>query len=158
MNLPIVIKRELEPIFFDLCKDELLKKCLHGQTQNENESLNAIIWKKAPKTIFVHRKVLEIAVCSAVIEFNGGYCGIVPALNALALVNGFFTNKFVLEADKQWVQSMEGKSSKKAKYRRKKLRSIRAGFLDKEKGNENSESYFSGHFRPHVLGFHIVEL
>ena len=38
MNLPIVIKRELEPIFFDLCKDELLKKCLHGQTQNENEA------------------------------------------------------------------------------------------------------------------------
>jgi len=68
------------------------------------------------------------------------------ALNALALVNGFFTNKFVLEADKQWVQSMEGKSSKKAKYRRKKLRSIRKGFLDKEKENEKSKSYLSGAF------------
>jgi len=83
VNLPIVIKRELEPIFFDLCKDELLKKCLHGQAQNENESLNAIIWKKAPKTIFVNRKVLEIAVCSAVMEFNDGYCGIVAVLNGL---------------------------------------------------------------------------
>ena len=146
VNLPIVIKIELEPRFFDLCKDELLKKCLHGQTQNENESLNAIIWKKAPKTIFVNRKVLEIAVCSAVMEFNDGYCGIVAALNTLELVRGFFTNKFVLEADKQWVQSMEGKSNKKAKYRRKKLRSIRKGFLDKEKENEKSQSYLSGTF------------
>ena len=34
VNLPIVIKRELEPICFDLCKDELLKKCLHGLTQS----------------------------------------------------------------------------------------------------------------------------
>ena len=102
--------------------------------------------EKGSKTIFVNRKVLEIAVCSAVIEFNDGYCGIVAALNAIALVNGFFTNKFVLEADKQQVQAMEGKSSKKAKYRRKKLRSSRKGFLGKEKENEKSESYLSGAF------------
>ena len=111
VSLPIAIKRELEPIIFDLCKDELLKKCLHGQIQNENESLNSIIWKKAPKTIFVNRRVLEIAVCSAVIEFNDGYCGIVAVLNALGLVSGSFTNKFVLEADMQRVQSMRVKSS-----------------------------------------------
>ena len=77
--------------------------------------------------------MLEIAVCSAVIEFNDGYCGIVAVLNALGLVNGSFTNKFVLEADKQKVQSIRVKSSEKAKYRRKKLRSIRKGFHEKEK-------------------------
>ena len=146
VNLPLAIKRELEPIFYDLCKDELLKKCLHGQTQNENESLNSVIWKKSPKTVFVSKKVLEIAVCSAVIEFNDGCCGIVKVLNDLGLSNGYFTNKFVLEADKQRVQSMRKKSSEKGKIRRKKLRSMRKGFLDKEKEHEKSESYLSGAF------------
>ena len=153
VSLPLVIKRELEPIFF-----ELLKKCLHGQTQNENESLNSIIWKKAPKTIFVNRRVLEIAVCSAVIEFNDGYCGIVAVLNALGLVNGSFTNKFVLEADKQRVQSMRVKSSEKAKCRRKKLRSIRKGSLIKKKSMRSQKVTWQGHFRPHLLGFLIIEL
>ena len=123
-----------------------MKKCLHGQTQNENESLNSVIWKKSPKTVFVSKKVLEIAVCSAVIEFNDGCCGIVKVLNDLGLSNGYFTNKFVLEADKQRVQSMRKKSSEKGKIRRKKLRSMRKGFLDKEKEHEKSESYLSGAF------------
>ena len=36
---------------------------------------------------FVNRKVLEIDVCSAVIEFDDGYCGIVAVFNALGFVN-----------------------------------------------------------------------
>ena len=146
VNLPLAIKRELEPIFQDLCKDDLLKKCLHGQTQNENESLNSIIWKKSPKTVFVSRKVLEVAVCSAIIEFNNGCCGIIKVMDGLGLSNGYYTNTFVLDADRQRVQAMRCKSSEKAKIRRKKLRSIRKGFLDKEKEHEKSESYLSGAF------------
>ena len=39
-----IIKSLLTPVFQDLSKDELLNKCLHGQTQNNNESLNNVIW------------------------------------------------------------------------------------------------------------------
>ena len=31
------------PIFTDLTSENLLSKCLHGQTQNNNESLNGLI-------------------------------------------------------------------------------------------------------------------
>ena len=41
--------KEVKPIYGDLTKSEELAKCLHGQTQNANESFNAMIWKRAPK-------------------------------------------------------------------------------------------------------------
>ena len=49
-----------KPIFQDLSKEELLSKCLHSQTQNTNEALNAIIWTWCPKNIFVGRRTLEM--------------------------------------------------------------------------------------------------
>ena len=78
LSLPLPIKALLQPIFMDLSKDDLLSKCLHGKTQNNNESINNVIWKKCPKTTYVSRKHLEIAVNSAVIEFNDGNVGIKP--------------------------------------------------------------------------------
>ena len=49
INIPKWIHDEIRPIFLDLSKDELLAKCLHGETQNNNESLNNMIWAKCPK-------------------------------------------------------------------------------------------------------------
>ena len=146
LNLPLAIKERLEPIFRDLSKDDLLKKCLHGQTQNENECLNSVIWKKCPKSVFVCRRVLEIAVCSAAIEYNDGCCGIIPIFAMLGLKNGRYTEEFSLQSDKQRILAMNRKSSEKAKKRRKKLRSIRKGFADQEKEHEGAEPYMSGAF------------
>ena len=53
INLPQNIHKIIEPIFMDLSKDEILKKCLHGKTQNPNEAFNNIIWSKCPKKHFV---------------------------------------------------------------------------------------------------------
>jgi len=47
--LPIVLKH-LKPLFADLSKDELLSKCLHGKTQNNNESFNGTVWNRLTKT------------------------------------------------------------------------------------------------------------
>ena len=44
---------EVKKTFTDLTDDELLKKCLHGTTQNRNESFNAMIWKRIPKVTYV---------------------------------------------------------------------------------------------------------
>ena len=41
----------MKPIFTDLSNDVLLQKCLHGTTQNNNEALHGLIWKKVPKDI-----------------------------------------------------------------------------------------------------------
>ena len=72
LNLPVCIKRLLEPIFRDPSTDELLAKCLHGQTQNANEAFNAVLWQKCPKGIFVGRETLQLATNSAAIAYNDG--------------------------------------------------------------------------------------
>lgn len=45
-SLPEAIMLAIKPISKDLTKDELLKRCLHGKTQNPNESFNSCIWKR----------------------------------------------------------------------------------------------------------------
>ena len=74
-DIPIVKRDLILPVFTDLSKPDLLKKCLHGKTQNNNECLNGVVWKRIPKYIFVGRKVLEIGICSAIINFNDGATG-----------------------------------------------------------------------------------
>ena len=49
------------------------KKCLDGKTQNNNKSINNLIWKSCPKDVYVGRTVLEIGTASAVINFNEGF-------------------------------------------------------------------------------------
>ena len=40
--------------------------------QNNNESINGVIWKRCPKDTFLGRNVIEMSVSSAVISFNSG--------------------------------------------------------------------------------------
>ena len=47
------IRNAIMPIFQELSKPELLEKCFHGKTQNFNEALNAFMWKRLPKHVFI---------------------------------------------------------------------------------------------------------
>ena len=90
LNIPKAIREHLQPIFSDLSSHNLLSKCLHGLTQNVDEALNNIIWKKCPKRSFVQRNILEIATYSALIEFNDGQLGICKVAEKLGLSSSFF--------------------------------------------------------------------
>jgi len=74
-GIPNVISEEIRPVFISLSDDDLLKRCLHGKTQNANESINGMIWKRCPKDVFVSKETIEMAVASAVIGFNEGAKG-----------------------------------------------------------------------------------
>lgn len=80
LSLPMAIKSELTETFRKLSSEELLSKCTHGKTQNNNESLNGVIWKKCPKSVYISRKLLELGVYSAIIEFNDGCSRLKPVL------------------------------------------------------------------------------
>lgn len=43
--LPEAVANEILPVFESLSDHELLRKCLHGGTQNQNEAINALICK-----------------------------------------------------------------------------------------------------------------
>jgi hypothetical protein len=65
-----VIVDLIEPIYADLAEPSLIAKCMHGGTQNPNEPLNNLIWERAPKEVWVSRKVVEEATYQALAHFN----------------------------------------------------------------------------------------
>ena len=66
---------DAKKVFLDLSKDDLLSRCLHGKTQNQNESFNAIIWNQTPKQRFVKFETFDMAIHDAVIHLNIGGLG-----------------------------------------------------------------------------------
>ena len=146
LNLPGAIKEHLQPIFSDLSSEDLLTKCLHGLTQNANEALNNVIWKKCPKRSFVERNILEIATFSALIEFNDGQLGICKVAEKLGLSSSFSMIAHSYTEDKIRIKESIRKSTEKVKKRRKKLRAVRKGFIDLENEQEKAPSYKPGSF------------
>ncbi|GFT97194.1 uncharacterized protein TNCV_3858491 [Trichonephila clavipes] len=71
-KLPVAVVKAIRPIFRDLSDPELLKKCLHGNTQNPNESINNVIWSRVPKKTFVHLETLSFGTYDAIVSFNKG--------------------------------------------------------------------------------------
>ena len=69
-RLPNIFLKELEPIFTRLTDKSLLSRCLMGLTQNQNESINAILWKHCPKTWFCGKRRIEIGIFNTIIKLN----------------------------------------------------------------------------------------
>lgn len=145
ITLPSAVAQLLKPIFQNLSSDELLEKCTHGRTQNENEALNGIIWQRCPKTVYVSRNILELATASAVISFNDGACGLLPVLTELGIEPGSKMSQASRNADAARIKNIQHKSSEKQKKRRRQLRGIKKGFIDREQELEG-ETYQSGAF------------
>ena len=74
-NLPVPVMDAIKPVFKDLTKTELLKKCLEGYTQNANESMNSVILRLFPKNRYhgLTVTVVQAAVSIAVSIFTSGH-------------------------------------------------------------------------------------
>ena len=140
-RLPNVFRAELEPIFKDLSADALLDRCLLGLTQNQNESINNVLWRFCPKITFIGRSKLELGVSQTVGKFNEGAafqaeildkCGFKPGSNAV---------KAMHLQDYQRTYAAAVKVSDKARITRQKLRSER-----KRKSEPGKTTYFPGAF------------
>ena len=92
-RLPSVFIDELKTLFDRLSDDILLKRCLAGHTQNQNESINGVLWSRCPKTKFCGSQKVKLAVCETICYFNTGAAskaslltsvGIEPGVNALS--------------------------------------------------------------------------
>lgn len=105
--IPSAIAEVIKPIFRSLAEPQLLQKCLHGLTQNPNESFNNIIWTRIPKNVFVGLKTLKCGVYDSVLSFNDGHhgricvfekLGLNPGKNMIEACRGF-DNKRIKEAN-----------------------------------------------------------
>ena len=117
---------------------------MHGGTQNNNEALNAVIWKKCPKAVFTSRKILEIGVNLAILSFNDGAIAYKELFELSNIRVGQFTLRAIRKRDNSRIKAMHLKSSVTGIQRRKKLRSIKKGYSDKETELENQPIYETG--------------
>ena len=145
VSIPKAIKETLLPIFKDLSDPQLLEKCLHGQAQNINDSLNGIFWQKCPKNLLASRQVLETGASSAVLQYNDEARAIINVMKRLSVESGtFFYQRAIGKNDKR-IKASTVKSSETGKKRRKQLRATAKDYIDQE-NEEERETYKSGTF------------
>lgn len=112
------VQEIIKPIYEDLSRDNLLHRCLGAETQNNNESLNSLIWTFAPKTLHSGPKVIEIATFLAEIIFNDGFEGVLKVMETLGLKIGLNANNYAYHCDNDRLHCSERRSSKSAKQSR----------------------------------------
>jgi len=86
--LPQDVLDAIKPIYTDLSRDDLLKRCLGAFNQNNNESFNNVIWKFAPKTTFNGVTTVHIAANIATIIFNNGHTALLRVLEFMGVCIG----------------------------------------------------------------------
>ena len=146
LSLPSTVKHEVRPIFMDLSDERLLNKCLHGLTQNVNETLNGMIWERCPKSIFIGRQVLLLGVCSAVLGLNDGSDGLSKVFKVMNLTPGELFKSAAAASDINRIQIADRQAGKIVQRRRKQLRAIKKKFIDNNTDTEGGDMYKAGTF------------
>lgn len=125
--LPEIFLDLLRPTFLTLSETKLLERCVLGTTQNQNESINSVVWARCPKHKHHGPKIVRCAVASAVLHFHCGAASRKRVMKRLSIPAGKFTKRASLLKDKQRLQKADSKVSVKEKKRRQTehLRKIR---------------------------------
>ena len=91
LGLPLPVIAKLKPEYIRLSENNLLQKCLHGTTQNQNESLNGMVWQRIPKEIYVGRETLELGLYDVVSYFNIGSISVIKLFQTLGIPPAKYT-------------------------------------------------------------------
>lgn len=116
-----------------MSKPELLRKSLHGQTQN----VNSVLYSRIPKINFVEISTLTFGTYDVVIAFNNGNKGRIKVLNELGVKIGNIILNTFRNIDRTRVQKADYLALPEPKERRKRFRMIKKNLLDTEKEQEN---------------------
>ena len=68
-----------------------MTRCLDSHTQNPNEALINMIWKRCPKKSFEGKRSVELCTASAVASFNDGSRSIAAVLRKVDIAVGCHT-------------------------------------------------------------------
>jgi len=91
--LDVDVRKALLPIYNDLCRDEMLSECLHGKTQNANESYNGMIWNRVPKHTHVGLQNFSFGVYDAIAHFNYGQKATIDVFSYVNIDPGTYTTR-----------------------------------------------------------------
>lgn len=124
-GLPLDIMKLIKPIYQRLTKPDMLEKCLHGKTQNNNESLHGLIWKRCPKTKQAGLDVVKLSVHDAVIQFNSGSEPQLEVMRRMGLSPGYYMVQGTKKKDSKRIRDSIRHGTPQQKKRRKYLRGQR---------------------------------
>ena len=122
ISLDEAVIKAVKPIYLDLINPVELKGCLHGLTQNQNESFNSMIWERAPKTTYCGYDKLEFAVYDACAHFNYGREATIDILRIMNVDAGYYTRMMCYELNKRRKYCATFKSKASSKTARKIIR------------------------------------
>ena len=122
-----------------------MSKCLHGETQNFNESFNNVIWVRCPKRVYVGNSTFKTTFASTAILFNDGAKGLLPVFDRLGIEPGYYTMEGYARANLERIKQSDRKSTDGVKAGRQTLRPIRKGYADKHEVDDG-ETLASGSF------------
>ena len=133
-GLPVDVRTSIIHIYNDLCKSDNLEKCLHGKTQNANESFNGMIWNRIPKANHVALNMLTFGVYDAIAHFNMGAKASMDILEYINITPGEFMSKSSQTFNESRKRMSSYRMSETQKRRRKVIRHNR-----KKKQDNNVE-------------------
>lgn len=122
-SLPEAVMFAIKPVFRALSDVKLLAKCLHGRTQNPNESFHNCVWERLPKTTFHGFTTLKLGVMDAVICFNDGAQKRLEVMKHLGIEPGFYMTSAFQRIDKLRVYKAE-RAAKSSSKEARQLKSI----------------------------------
>ena len=137
--LPTVFCSALHYIFKGLSTDSLLQGCQRGLTQNQNESLNNMVWDRCPKHVLCGISRLQISVCEAVITFNSGAYARKQVLDNIGLITSRNNSAAFENENKKRIRDANRKILQKYKRLFHQLRSL-------QKKGIKSTTHFPGTF------------
>ena len=124
----------MKKVFEDLSRDALMERYVLGATQNQNESFNAMIWNRCPKTDFSSVVVVEVTTYLAVMSFNSGRHSLKGVLERLHLPHGPSTEAYLRATDdlRVWCAEYKGQELVKKRRRQMQLDRVTTEFLSAE--------------------------
>ena len=144
-GLPEEAIKYLKPIFESLSDDSLLLKCLHGKTQNQNESFNGLIWRRTLKDRFVKMATFELAVYDAAAHFNIGNLASLLVYDNVNIERGYYTIQGCIVDNNVRIKNAQRQSSDSAKTHRRYQRGRKKSKIDNTKASEG-KVYSAGDF------------
>lgn len=144
-GLPIEIVRAIKPIYERLTSKEMLAKCLHGKTQNNNECFNGTVWRRCPKETYVGLTTLKFGVMDAVCHFNSGNKVELEVLKKMGIAPGKYTSAGVIAADRIRLRKSSLQSTIDRKQRRRYIRG-RKKLTEDQRQQIEGPTYLAGGF------------
>ena len=129
--LPQDVLKAIKPIYEDLSKDELLERCVGGFTQNNNESLNQVIWRIVPKKLSGSKNIVEFAAYVAACTFNEGVGALLTFMYDMGITVGPSAREYARQEDNSRIAKAEQEAQMQSKEARIRQR------LEKKEAEDN---------------------